>query len=78
MLILNMADCTGSLPVWRSVHPTVLGPVVVDRLRPDEVSGEYGAVKTAEEIEDEELVHWASLKEHQERFVQSEEILIGA
>ena len=50
-----------------------LGP---SRLRPDEASGEYG--KTAEEIEDEELMHWASLKEHQERFVQSEEILIGA
>ncbi|ETN42400.1 uncharacterized protein HMPREF1541_01554 [Cyphellophora europaea CBS 101466] len=52
-----------------------LGP---SRLRPDEASTEYGAVKTAEEIEDEELVHWASLKEHQERFVRSEEILIGA
>lgn len=52
-----------------------LGP---SRLRPDEVSGEYGAMKTAEEIEEEELVHWASLKDHQERFVQSEEILIGA
>lgn len=49
-----------------------LGP---SRLRPDEVSGEY---KTSEEIEEEELVHWASLKEHQEAFVQSEEILIGA
>ena len=52
-----------------------LGP---SRLRPDEVLGEYGTTKTAEEIEEEELVHWASLKEHQERFVQSEEILIGA
>jgi hypothetical protein len=52
-----------------------LGP---SRLRPDEVAGEYGATQTAEQIEEEELVHWASLKEHQERFVQSEEILIGA
>jgi hypothetical protein len=30
-----------------------------------------------DEIEEEELVHWASLKEHQERFVTSEEILIA-
>jgi hypothetical protein len=52
-----------------------LGP---SRLRPDEVSGDYGGLKTAEELEEEELVHWASLKEHQERFVQSEELLIGA
>jgi len=28
-------------------------------------------LRTPEEIEDEELVHWASLKEHQERFVRS-------
>ena len=30
-----------------------------------------GMLRTPEEIEDEELVHWASLKEHQERFVRS-------
>jgi hypothetical protein len=30
-----------------------------------------GVLQTPEEIEDEELVHWASLKEHQERFVRS-------
>lgn len=29
-----------------------------------------GAFRTPEEIEDEELTHWASLKEHQERFVR--------
>lgn len=28
-------------------------------------------LRTPEEIEEEELVHWASLKEHQERFVRS-------
>jgi hypothetical protein len=55
-----------------------LNRVGSNRLRPDEVSGEYGMSKTAEEVEEEELVHWASLKEHQERFVASEELLIGA
>ncbi|KIW89064.1 uncharacterized protein Z519_10549 [Cladophialophora bantiana CBS 173.52] len=30
-----------------------------------------GLLRTAEEIEDEELIHWASLKEHQERFVRT-------
>lgn len=30
-----------------------------------------GLLRTPEEIEEEELVHWASLKEHQERFVRS-------
>jgi hypothetical protein len=50
-----------------------LGP---HRIRPDE-TGEYGAVRSLEEIEEEELVHWASLKEHQERYVRSEEILIA-
>jgi hypothetical protein len=39
--------------------------------------GDYGAGRTMEEIEEEELVHWASLKVHQERFIESEEILIG-
>lgn len=55
-----------------------LGP---GRLRPeqlDEASGQYVQGKSAEQIEEEELVHWASLKEHQEQFVKSEEILIGA
>ena len=28
-------------------------------------------LRTPEEIEEEELVHWASLKERQEQFVQS-------
>ena len=27
--------------------------------------------QTADEIEEEELVHWASLKQHQERFVKN-------
>ncbi|KAJ9611103.1 hypothetical protein H2200_004286 [Cladophialophora chaetospira] len=30
-----------------------------------------GLLQSPEEIEEEELVHWASLKEHQERFVRS-------
>ena len=30
-----------------------------------------GMLRTPEEIEEEELVHWASLKQHQERFVRS-------
>ena len=30
-----------------------------------------GTARTAEEIEEEELVHWASLKKHQERFVKA-------
>lgn len=30
-----------------------------------------GILRTPAEIEEEELVHWASLKEHQERFVRS-------
>jgi len=30
-----------------------------------------GLLRTPEEIEEEELVHWASLKQHQERFVRS-------
>ena len=50
-----------------------LGP---DRIRPDE-AGEYGPGRSADEIEEEELVHWASLKEHQERFVRSEQILVN-
>ena len=45
------------------------------RIRPDE-AGEYGMGRSAEEIEEEELVHWASLKEHQERFMRSEEIFL--
>jgi hypothetical protein len=43
------------------------------RIRPDEIGG-YGVGRSAEELEEEELVHWASLKEHQERFMRSEEI----
>ena len=31
------------------------------------------AGRTQEEIEEEELVHWASLKEHQERFLMKQE-----
>ena len=50
-----------------------LGP---QKIRTDEID-EYGAARSMEEIEEEELVHWASLKEHQERFVRSEEILIA-
>lgn len=46
------------------------------RIRPDEAN-EYGLGRSLEEVEEEELVHWASLKEHQERFVRSEEILIA-
>ncbi|EXJ85726.1 hypothetical protein A1O1_06094 [Capronia coronata CBS 617.96] len=34
-------------------------------------SANGGLLRTPEEIEEEELVHWASLKEHQERFVRS-------
>ena len=45
------------------------------RIRPDE-AGEYGMGRSTEAIEEEELVHWASLKEHQERFVRSEEIML--
>jgi hypothetical protein len=30
-----------------------------------------GLLRTPEDIEEEELVHWASLKEHQERFVRT-------
>lgn len=50
-----------------------LGP---QKIRPDDVD-EYGAGRTMEEIEEEELVHWASLKEYQEKFVRSEEILVA-
>lgn len=50
-----------------------IGP---QRIRPDEAN-EYGLGRSLEEVEEEELVHWASLKEHQERFVRSEEILIA-
>ncbi|RMZ81950.1 hypothetical protein DV737_g2344, partial [Chaetothyriales sp. CBS 132003] len=45
------------------------------RIRPDE-AGSYGMAKSAEAIEEEELVQWASLKEHQERFLRSEEIML--
>jgi hypothetical protein len=30
-----------------------------------------GLLRTPEEIEEEELVYWASLKQHQERFVRT-------
>jgi hypothetical protein len=33
-------------------------------------SEDNGGERSIEAIEEEELVHWASLKEHQERFVQ--------
>ena len=36
---------------------------------PDSDTG--GMLRTPEEIEEEELIHWASLKEHQERFVRT-------
>jgi hypothetical protein len=48
----------------------------LERLGPSRIrSGSQGAEenggdRTIEAIEEEELVHWASLKEHQERFVQ--------
>ncbi|KIX06806.1 uncharacterized protein Z518_04782 [Rhinocladiella mackenziei CBS 650.93] len=45
-----------------------LGPA---RFRGVADAGTGGLLRTAEEIEEEELVHWASLKEHQERFVRS-------
>ena len=34
--------------------------------------GAVEEIKTAEEIEEEELVHWASLKEHQEKFAREQ------
>ena len=43
------------------------------RIRPGEDSG----FRNAEAVEDEELVHWASLKEHQEKFVRREEIMVA-
>ncbi len=46
------------------------------KIRPDDYN-EFGAGRSMEEIEEEELVHWASLKEHQEKFVRSEEILVA-
>jgi hypothetical protein len=48
-----------------------LGP---QRIQPDD---EHGNNRSMEDVEEEELLHWASLKEHQERFVRSEEILIA-
>ncbi|RMZ91136.1 hypothetical protein DV736_g1629, partial [Chaetothyriales sp. CBS 134916] len=45
------------------------------RIRPDE-AGAYGVGKSPEAIEEEELVQWASLKEHQERFLHSEQIML--
>ncbi|KAG9783448.1 hypothetical protein ABEF93_004254 [Exophiala dermatitidis] len=45
-----------------------LGPLRY-RGMPDNANG--GFLRTPEEIEEEELVHWASLKEHQEMFARS-------
>ena len=50
-----------------------LGP---QKIRSDDYD-DFGAGRSMEEIEEEELVHWASLKEHQEKFVRSEEILVA-
>lgn len=44
-----------------------LGP---GRFRGGADGNQGGAFRSPEEIEDEELVYWASLKEHQERFVR--------
>lgn len=44
-----------------------LGP---SRLRGND--GRDGQARTLEEVEEEELVHWASLRDYQERFVRSE------
>ena len=47
----------------------------LERLGPSRIrsgpqgSEENGGERSIEAIEEEELVHWASLKEHQERFV---------
>jgi hypothetical protein len=52
----------------------------LQRLGPQKIGpdvGDYAGGRSMDEIEEEELVHWASLKEHQERFVTSEEILIA-
>ena len=45
-----------------------LGP---GRFRGVADSNNGGLLQSLEEIENEELTHWASLKEHQERFVRS-------
>jgi len=55
----------------------------LERLGPGRIRGigdlhDHGQGKTPEEIEQEELVHWASLKEHQEIFVRSEGFRVGA
>jgi len=48
----------------------------LERLSPNRYRGVAddntgGLLRTPEDIEEEELVHWASLKEHQERFVRT-------
>ncbi len=45
------------------------------RIRPDEAD-EYGMGQSADAIEDEELVAWASLRKRQEDFVRSEQIML--
>jgi len=47
-----------------------LGPSRIRAMAATDATGDVG--KTAEQIEEEELVHWASLKAHQERFVRTE------
>jgi hypothetical protein len=61
----------------------------LDRLSPGRFTGSmtpaYGSsgpmrqqgVLNAEEIEEQELVHWASLKEHQEKFARENGFLTG-
>ncbi len=57
--------------------------VRLERLGPSKIKGSMtpangsssgareGGIMSAEETEEEELVHWASLKEHQEKFARA-------
>jgi hypothetical protein len=40
-------------------------------MRLERLGSREGGILSAEETEEEELVHWASLKEHQEKFARA-------
>lgn len=52
----------------------------LERLGPSRIRGDEsgnGEVRSLEQIEQEELVHWASLKEYQDHFLRNQGFLGG-